>query len=339
MSPYDVMNEGSEREPFSVPKLLAGGIAVALITFIGVTMWLPPRPSPAGPASATARPWDAAQAVANPAPTPRQPPSAAPPALPLSAAQPPAVAEPPAEAVPVGLTAMQPVEPRGTTALSGRLFDILRSEDPEAAPPKRQAQEPPKRQARQAQEPPWRQAQEPPRRQAQEPPRPTGAERNPPNRSDTASLQRKLQELGYYAGDDKGVWGDASRRALQDFKRMNGLQDDDKRDRETEAQLMSGPGVPASRTFIGRWALDADECVQRVEGTQLIIDTRGAESSGGKCDFRSFKQESAGSWRVQAVCSASGKSWNSDIGLKLNGPRLRWSSERGTEAYVRCLTL
>ena len=120
---------------------------------------------------------------------------------------------------------------------------------------------------------------------------------------------------------------------------MNGLQEDDKRDRETEAQLLSGPGVPASRTFIGRWALDAEECLQRVEGTQLVIDTRSAETSDGKCDFRSFKQESAGNWRVQAVCSASGKSWSSDIGLKLNGPRLRWSSERGTETYVRCLTI
>lgn len=320
MSPYNVMNRESEQEPLSVHKLVAGGIAVALIAFIGVTLWLPPRPSPATPPGATARPWDAALVVAAPPPTPRQPPSAALPAPLASAAQPPAVAEPPAERVRAPLTAMQPEEPRSATALSSRFLAILRAEDPEDAPPRRQAQEPP-----------WR--------RAQEPPRSTGAERNPLNRSDTASIQRKLQELGYYAGDDKGVWGDASRRALQDFKRMNGLRDDDKRDRETEAQLLSGPGVHASRTFIGRWALDAEECLQRVDGTQLVINTRGAETSGGKCDFRSFKQESAGSWRIQAVCSASGKSWSSDIGLKLNGPRLRWSSERGTETYIRCLTL
>jgi hypothetical protein len=322
------MNDGFEQEPFSVAKLVAGGIAVVLIMFIGVTMWLPPRPSPAAPAKTTAQPWDAALVVAAPPPTPRQPPSAAPPAPPVSAAPPPAVAEPPAERAPAPSTATQPVEPRSATALSSRFLDILRSEDPEDAPPRRQAQEPLRRQV-----------QEPLRRRAQEPPRSAGAERNPLNRSDTASIQRKLQELGYYAGDDNGAWGDASRRALQDFKRMNGLQEDDKRDRETEAQLLSAPGVHASRTFIGRWALGAEECLQRVDGTQLIIDTRGAETSGGKCDFRSFKQESAGNWRVQAVCSASGKSWSSDIGLKLNGPRLRWSSERGTETYVRCLTL
>lgn len=312
------MNEGIEQKPFSVAKLAAGGIAVALIAFVGVTLWLPPRPSPAAPAKATVRSWNAALVVAAPPPTPGQPPSAASPAPPVSAAPPPAVAEPPAERATAPLTAMQPVEPRSATALSRSFLEILRAEELEDASPRLQAQEPPRRQAREA-------------------PRSTGAERNPPNRSDTASIQRKLQELGYYAGDDNGVWGDASRRALQDFKRMNGLQDDDKRDRETEAQLLSGPGVPASRTFIGRWALDADACLQRADGTQLVIDTRHAETSGGKCDFRSFKQQSEGSWRVQAACSASGKSWSSDIALKLNGPRLRWSSERGTETYVRCL--
>ena len=148
MSPYNVMNKGFEQEPFSVLKLVAGGIAVALIAFIGVTMWLPPRPSPAAPARATARPWDAALVVAAPPPTPRQPPSAAPPALPVGAAPPPAVAEPPAERAPAPLTAMQPVESRSATALSSRFLDILRSEDPEDAPPRRQAQEPLRRRRR-----------------------------------------------------------------------------------------------------------------------------------------------------------------------------------------------
>jgi Putative peptidoglycan binding domain len=209
--------------------------------------------------------------------------------------------------------------------LSGRLLDILRSEDPEDVPPRQSAQEPP-----------WRSAPEPPRRPAPEAQRATGAERNSPSPSDATSVQRRLQELGYYSADEKGVWGVASRRALRDFKRINGLQDDDKWDRDTEAHLLSGPGVHANRTFIGRWASDADECLQRDDGGQLVIDTRGAETASGKCDFRSFKQETANSWRVRAVCSASGKSWSADIGLKLNGPQLQWSSERGTETYMRC---
>jgi Putative peptidoglycan binding domain len=347
------MNTGSEQEPFSVPEFAAGGVAlgaVALIALIGVTMSQPQGPSPAAPARvAAAPPWDATLVVASPATVGRSPdgggmsrerqpaepaaapdpllvrrtvdlpdrgPNAAPvwgpsaaPVRGLRAAPTPPAPESPAENTPAPVTAMQPVEPRSATALSARLLDILR-EDPEDTPPRRPAQEPP-----------WS----------------SGAERNPLNRSDATSMQRRLQELGYYFGDDKGVWGVASRKALRDFKRVNGLQDDDKWDRETEERLLSGPGVHASRTFIGRWALDAIECLNHDDGALLVINSRGAEAAGGKCDFRSFKQETANSWRIRAVCSASGKSWSADIGLRLVGPQLHWSSEKGVETYVRCL--
>ncbi len=348
------MNTGSEEEPFSAPKLAVRAIALAavtLIAFIGVTMWWPQSPSPAAPARGpTAPPWDAALVDPSPATAgrstdgasmsrERQPaePAAAPESLsvrraddlpdrglnaapvwgpsaalvrgPSNARTPPAP-ESPAEKTPAPVTAMQPVAPRSATALSGRLLEILRTEDPEDAPPQRPAQEPP---------------------------RPSGAERNPLNQSDATSIQRRLHELGYYFGDEKGVWGVASRRALRDYKRMNGLQDDDKWDRETKERLLSGPGVHAYRTFVGRWALDADECQQRDEGAQLVISSRSAETASGKCDFRSFKQETENSWRIRAVCSASGRSWSADIGLRLAGPQLHWSSEKGVETYVRCL--
>ena len=333
------MNMGRKQRRFSVSEMAAGGIALAgLIAMVVVRVWEPQIPSPAVPASQAAAPlWDPSVMVASPA-TLRQLPESGDMFREQQVAEPAAVAGVPpvpaprrALARPVSepppVTAMQPVEPRRTTALSGRLLDILRSEDLEDAAPRQSAQEPP-----------WRSAPEQPRRPAQEPPAPAGAERNPPNRSDATSIQRKLQELGYYSADEKGVWGVASRRALRDFKRMNGLQDDDKWDRDTETQLLSSPGVPASRTFIGRWALNADDCQQRDDGTQLVMDARGAEAASGKCEFRSFKQDSATSWRVAAACSAPGKSsWSADIGLKLNGQQLQWSSERGTDTYVRCL--
>ena len=205
---------------------------------------------------------------------------------------------------------MQPAAQRSATALSGRLLEALRAEDPEDAPPQRRARAPS---------------------------RPSGAERSPLNQSDATSIQSKLHELGYYFGEEKGVWGVASRSSLRDFKRMNGLQDDDKWDQETKERLLSGPGVHAYRTFIGRWALNANECLQRDEGAQLVISSRGAETASGKCDFRSFKQETENSWRIQAVCSGSGRSWSADIGLRLAGPKLYWSSEKGTETYLRCL--
>ena len=368
MSFYPFMNTESEREPFSVARFAVGAAALAavtLIAFIGVTMLLPP--SPAAPARGlTTPPRDVALAVASPATTGRsadggslsrewQPaePAAAPDSFldrqaddlpdqgPSNVPTPPAPESPAKKKTPAPVTAMRPgsqrnaieqrsaMEQRSATELSPGFLKILRAEDAEDAPPQRPARAAPRRTA-----------QEPPRRSAQEPPRPTGAERNPLVRADATSIQARLQELGYYSGegDEKGVWGDSSRRALRDFKRMNGLQDDDKWDRDTETQLLSSPGVPASRTFIGRWAINEGDCLQRDDGTQLIMDARGAEAASGKCEFRSFKQDSATSWRVAAACTAPGKSsWSADIGLKLNGQQLQWSSERGTDTYVRCL--
>jgi Putative peptidoglycan binding domain len=343
VSSHDFMNEGSEQKPFSVPEIAVGGIAIAAIAFIGVTMLWPQSPSPAAAArGTTAPPWDAALAVASPATVgrsadggslsrewqlaepaaaadsylarqaddlPDRGPSAALVRGPSNVPTPPAP-ESPAKKTPAPVTAMQPGAQRSATALSGRLLEAIRAEDPENAPPQRPARAPP---------------------------RPSGAERNPLNQSDATSIQSKLHELGYYFGEEKGVWGVASRSSLRDFKRMNGLQDDDKWDQETKERLLSGPGVHAYRTFIGRWALNANECLQRDEGVQLVISSRGAETASGKCDFRSFKQETEDSWRIQAVCSASGRSWSADIGLRLAGPKLHWSSEKGAETYLRCL--
>jgi Putative peptidoglycan binding domain len=343
VSSHDFMNEGSEQKPFSVPEIAVGGIAIAAIAFIGVTMLWPQSPSPAAAArGTTAPPWDAALAVASPATVgrsadggslsrewqlaepaaaadsylarqaddlPDRGPSAALVRGPSNVPTPPAP-ESPAKKTPAPVTAMQPGAQRSATALSGRLLEAIRAEDPENAPPQRPARAPP---------------------------RPSGAERNPLNQSDATSIQSKLHELGYYFGEEKGVWGVASRSSLRDFKRMNGLQDDDKWDQETKERLLSGSGVHAYRTFIGRWALNANECLQRDVGAQLVISSRGAETASGKCDFRSFKQENENSWRIQAVCSGSGRSWSADIGLRLAGPKLYWSSEKGAETYLRCL--
>jgi hypothetical protein len=171
-------------------------------------------------------------------------------------------------------------------------------------------------------------------------PSPPGAERDPSNRSDALWIQTKLRDLGYYAGNANGVWGPASRSALHDFKTMNGLQEDDKWDKETEQRLLSKQSVRASSTFIGSWAKDAEGCQRVRSGTPLVIRSGGAESSeGGKCDFRSVKREAATMWRIQAACSADKQAWTANISLKLTGSNLNWSSERGTETYVRCSKL
>src|SRR5262245_49408080 len=165
----------------------------------------------------------------------------------------------------------------------------------------------------------------------------TETDRDLANRPDVISIQTKLRELGYYPGESDGVWGPGARRALHDFKVMNGLQENEQWDRETEERLWSGRGVPAASTFIGIWGRDAAECRNRAGDEQRIkIDSRGAESAGTKCDFRSVNLEAVGRWQIRALCSAGRDLWTANISLKLAGSNLRWSSERGTETYLRC---
>jgi len=167
-------------------------------------------------------------------------------------------------------------------------------------------------------------------------PSPGETERDPLNRAHAMLIQSKLHELGYYFGDGDGAWGPVVRKALRDFKTANGLQENEQWDRETEERLWSARAVRAA-TFIGVWAREAAECRHHEGDDQRIrIDSHGAEVTGGKCEFRSVKLEAASRWRVLAVCSAARNSWTAHISLRLVGSNLRWSSERGTETYVRC---
>jgi peptidoglycan hydrolase-like protein with peptidoglycan-binding domain len=68
-------------------------------------------------------------------------------------------------------------------------------------------------------------------------PPPAGARMNPLNREDAEQIQRRLAELGYYAGSDDGVWGAASRNALRGFKTVNRLANDEEWDAATEQVL------------------------------------------------------------------------------------------------------
>ena len=204
---------------------------------------------------------------------------------------------------------------------------------------------------------------------------PQTVERDIDNRSDARLIQRRLHELGYYSGSGSGVWGAASRNALRDFKSMSGLAEDDRWDRETEQTLLSGHGIHAASTFIGGWAADASACPLRAESGLLPagaglnrmcdnpalrsalsffqidfrqcqprrsssapvrISSRGAETAGARCDFRSIRRATAGMWRIEAMCAAEGQSWHANVSLTLNGPNLTWSSERGSAKYVRC---
>jgi hypothetical protein len=162
-----------------------------------------------------------------------------------------------------------------------------------------------------------------------------GAEKNPSSRSDSLWIQAKLRELGYYSGDINGNWGPVSRSALRDFKTMNGLPGDDRWDRDTEQALSSRQGVRASSTFVGGWALSVEAC-RTGRGAPIVIRPTGASTDGAKCDFRSVKRETAATWRIEAACSVGERMWRANVNLKLTASNLNWTSERGTDTYVRC---
>ena len=146
-----------------------------------------------------------------------------------------------------------------------------------------------------------------------------------------------MRDLGYYFGNGDAVWRADSRSALRDFKAKNGLAENDTWDKETEQRLSSDQNIHAGSIFVGRWGLDIDQCQKVQDGSAPItISSHRAETGRAACAFRSVKREAANSWRIQALCSADGNSWNANISLKLNGSELSWSSERGTATYVRC---
>ena len=95
------------------------------------------------------------------------------------------------------------------------------------------------------------------------------------------------------------------------------------------------PSVRADSTFIGDWTDNISRC-RTGRKALLVISARAAKTATGECDFGFVTREAANRWRVTAKCAAEGKSWRANIALKLIEPNLTWSSERGTETYVRC---
>jgi hypothetical protein len=88
----------------------------------------------------------------------------------------------------------------------------------------------------------------------------------------------------------------------------------------------------AAPTFIGDWTDDISRC----EETPLVINAHAAKSASGECDFGFVAREAANRWRVGAICTSEGQFWRANIALKVVDQKLIWSSERGTEIYVRC---
>lgn len=108
--------------------------------------------------------------------------------------------------------------------------------------------------------------------------------------------------------------------------------------RFADAQPRHAPDPASERaapTFVGGWSDDIRRCRPGRE-TPLVITPRAAKTAGGECHFGFVRREAANQWRVSALCTSEGQFWRANIALKLVEPNLTWSSERGSETYVRC---
>lgn len=100
------------------------------------------------------------------------------------------------------------------------------------------------------------------------------------------------------------------------------------------------PDVPAQLgPILGTWWADAcPKPAERKAAVPMVLGEDRARAGTASCAFQRKTQAAgaAGAWTIVARCSDGGSSWTAHIRLALAGKRLNWSSERGTQTYVRC---
>jgi hypothetical protein len=90
--------------------------------------------------------------------------------------------------------------------------------------------------------------------------------------------------------------------------------------------------------IVGIWAPEAGSCSTKNahEGAlPAVISERGARAGKTSCIFKKQRQTEK-DWRILAVCTNGHEHWTSNVRLTVKGDRLVWTSERGTQAYIRC---
>jgi hypothetical protein len=98
------------------------------------------------------------------------------------------------------------------------------------------------------------------------------------------------------------------------------------------AQLKSG--------FVGLWAADAHACQLRPgTGSDLltVIGERGARAGVHNCEFKEKKQIGNSEWEMKAACADGSARWDSTVRLSVSRNKLKWSGQRGSQTYVRCI--
>jgi hypothetical protein len=169
-----------------------------------------------------------------------------------------------------------------------------------------------------------------------EPPGET-APRNLLDHDRAKEVQQRLIQLGYLSASATGLWGPLSRKALMAFKSDHDLAVDEIWDEATERRLFGG-GVEKAEPFVGIWGVDASACSPRLNRKGFlpaVIDGQGAWAGETFCAFERKKRTARG-WDVVANCSNAQDRWTANVRLILTGDQLTWTSERGSQRYLRC---
>jgi hypothetical protein len=98
--------------------------------------------------------------------------------------------------------------------------------------------------------------------------------------------------------------------------------------------------MPQLNSFVGLWAADARACEFR-PGTGsdplTVISERGARAGGNSCEFKKKKRISSSEWEIKAACADGSTRWESTVLLSVSKNKLKWTGQRGTQSYVRCI--
>jgi len=170
-----------------------------------------------------------------------------------------------------------------------------------------------------------------------QPPRQGSPARNLSDADQVRAVQQRLAELGFFHASATGVWGPNSRQALAAFKAQAQLPGDDAWDEPTERSLF-GADVRVTTSFVGQWAPSAQACRPQSNRSGLLpatINEQGAWAGETTCRFQRRRQ-SGPAWTMTAACSDQRSQWTANVRLEVRGDRLTWSSERGSQTYVRC---
>jgi hypothetical protein len=107
-----------------------------------------------------------------------------------------------------------------------------------------------------------------------------------------------------------------------------------------DAAQGQGPDTTGSISITGLWAPTPSACSPKSNRRQLlpaVINQDGAWAGEVSCTFRQLKQE--GNVAVaSSTCSNGRRRWTANVRMAVDGDRLTWSSERGSQTYVRCIS-